>query len=43
MKKVVLEIPPEKFQLIKLPRSKTSPRKIATQKILTWNITTHFI
>ena len=50
MKKMVLgkfppgEFPPEKFPPIKLPLENSLPhRKIATQKILTWNIPIHFI
>ena len=47
MKKMIIrkflpprEIPPEKFPPIKLFASKTSSRKIGTQKILIWIITT---
>ena len=48
------ELPPEKFPFINpppihqsplpsLPPLPPPPRKIASQKILTWNIPTHFI
>ena len=37
------EFSPKKFPPIKLLAGKFHPQKTATEKILTWNIPTHFI